>query len=251
MKILFTICGRAGSKGIKNKNIRSFLGRPLALYTLSTIDLFLKKSPEIKYDIILNTDSMELKDIFDRNPLRQVKFIERKAKLAGDRISKMEVIKDSLICMEKKGNRYDIVIDLDITSPLRTENDLREIFNKQISNNYDVVFSVTESRRNPYFNMVKKDENGFYDRVIESKFIARQQAPEIFDMNASIYAYSINFLKNNTNIFDGNCGVVKMMDTGILDLDHERDFELMEVIAKHLLKTHEGFKQVYTNIGES
>ena len=43
MKILFTICGRVGSKGIKNKNIKSFVGKQLPLYTLSAIDLFLKK----------------------------------------------------------------------------------------------------------------------------------------------------------------------------------------------------------------
>ena len=41
MNILFTICGRAGSKGIKNKNVREFLSKPLPLYTLSAIDLFL------------------------------------------------------------------------------------------------------------------------------------------------------------------------------------------------------------------
>ena len=44
MNLLFTICGRAGSKGIKNKNIKNFLDKPLALYSLSVIDLYLKEA---------------------------------------------------------------------------------------------------------------------------------------------------------------------------------------------------------------
>ena len=61
MNILFTICGRAGSKGIKNKNIRMFVGKPLPYYTVSAIDLFLKRTKiEADYDIVVNTDSTEL-----------------------------------------------------------------------------------------------------------------------------------------------------------------------------------------------
>ena len=64
MNLLFTICGRAGSKGIKNKNIKNFLDKPLALYSLSVIDLYLKKS-NYQADIVLNTDSKDLMDIFE------------------------------------------------------------------------------------------------------------------------------------------------------------------------------------------
>lgn len=39
-----------------------------------------------------------------------------------------------------------------------------------------------------------------------------------------------------------------MCDTGILDIDHEKDFELMEVVAGHLFKKYAGFKEVYDNV---
>ena len=55
MKILFTICGRAGSKGIHNKNIKTFCEFPLPLYSLSALDLYLTKHPECDADIALNT----------------------------------------------------------------------------------------------------------------------------------------------------------------------------------------------------
>lgn len=81
MNLLFTICGRAGSKGIKNKNIKNFLEKPLPLYTLSVIDLYLKKS-DFSADIVINTDSDDLIDIFKKNSLRQVDVIERDPELS-------------------------------------------------------------------------------------------------------------------------------------------------------------------------
>lgn len=248
MNLLFTICGRAGSKGIKNKNSSNFLDKPLALYTLSVIDLYLKNS-NYSADIVLNTDSQDLIDIFDNNSLRFVDVIKRTPELSGDYVAKIDVIKNCLMEMENRNKKvYDLIIDLDITSPLRTLNDLTNMIDKKIDSDYDLIFSVTQSRRNPYFNMVKKTENGF-ERVISSNFNTRQEAPEIFDMNASIYVYSREFLQKNIGLFDGKCGAYKMFDTGILDLDHENDMVLMEVIATYLFETNTEFKQVYDNIG--
>ena len=247
MNLLFTICGRAGSKGIKNKNIKNFLDKPLALYSLSVIDLYLKNS-NYSADIVLNTDSEDLIDIFENNSLREVYVIRRKSELSGDNVAKIDVINNCLVEMEKKNNKeYDLIIDLDITSPLRTVRDLNNIIEKKINSDYDLVFSVTDSRRNPYFNMVKKTEEG-YNRVISSNFNTRQEAPEIYDMNASIYVYSREFLKRNIGLFDGKCGIYKMFDTGILDLDHENDLMLMEVIANYLFDNNEEFKEIYKNI---
>lgn len=247
MNLLFTICGRAGSKGIKNKNIKNFLNKPLALYSLSVIDLYLKNS-DYQADIVLNTDSEELINIFDNNPLRDVRVIKRNLELSGDDVAKIDVIKNCLVEMENRNNKkYEYIIDLDITSPLRTVNDLKTMIDKKINSSSDLIFSVTDSRRNPYFNMVKKTEKG-YQRVISSTFNTRQEAPEIFDMNASIYVYSREFLYKNIGLFDGECDAYKMFDTGILDLDHEQDIILMEVIAEYLFENNDEFKEVYNNI---
>ena len=66
MNILFTICGRAGSKGIKNKNIRDFAGKPLPYYTISAIDLFLKRTAlDVQSDIVINSDSPDLLNMME------------------------------------------------------------------------------------------------------------------------------------------------------------------------------------------
>ena len=247
MKILFTICGRAGSKGIKNKNIRDFLGKPLPYYTLSAIDLYKKMNLKDDIDVVVNSDSPELLKIMSENPFFSVYTIERCAELGGDTVPKISVILDCLKFMQdKSGSSYDMVVDLDITSPLRTKMDIDNLIKKQKECNADVTFSVTDARRNPYFNMVMKTKKG-YTKVLKSDFTTRQQAPEIFDMNASMYAYHPQYLYEKKGVLDGYCECIHMYDTAILDLDHENDFELMEVIAAYLFETKELFREVSEN----
>ena len=252
MNLLFTICGRAGSKGVKNKNIKDFCGYPLVYYTLSAIDLFIKEN-QLKYekiDIALNTDSVELVDLVDKSNIEYT-YIERKQELATDTSSKVDVIKDTLKeCEKKSGIYYDFVVDLDITSPLRTVKDIESLIHKiQENKETEVAFSVTTSRRNPYFNMVIKDETGVR-KVMEANYTARQQAPTVYDMNASMYVYKRAFLYDDSrkSLFDAKIAMIEMMDTAVLDIDHSEDFELMQVIAPYFYSKYPEFNQIREHI---
>jgi CMP-N,N'-diacetyllegionaminic acid synthase len=251
MNILFTICGRAGSKGIKGKNVRDFVGKPLVLYTLSVIDLYIQSQSEDNCDVSLNTDSKKLQAIICNSAFYKslrVSMVERKDDLAGDRVSKMAVILDTLEQMEmKKGKKYDMVVDLDITSPFRRVRDVEDLITKKKTSDCDVVFSVTNSRRNPYFNMVRKTQSG-YTQVINSDFVSRQEAPVIYDLNASLYAYSPDFLRNSNHVLEGHSDIIVMYDTGVLDLDRPEDFELMEVIGRWLFENKVEFKAIREHI---
>lgn len=248
MNILFTICGRAGSKGIKNKNLKEFLGYPLPFYTVSAIDLYRKRNPNVNCDIVLNTDSCELAEMFKEKINFEIDIIRRESSLGLDNTPKISVILNCLDVMKKrKSISYDMVVDLDITSPLRTVEDVNKLIQRKINSDADIIFSVTDSRRNPYFNMVKKTKDG-YERVISSTYNSRQEAPDIFDMNASLYAYSPKFLESEKGIFEGKCDIIKMLDTAVLDLDHENDFELMQVIAGYLFNKQSDFKVIRDNI---
>ena len=250
MRLLFTVCGRAGSKGIKNKNIRDFLEIPLPYYTLSVIDMYRDKYPETELEIVLNTDSQELIDLVQKSPFQKVEVINRDSSLAGDKVGKVAVVLDCLEKMEKRKQKsYDMVIDLDLTSPLRTLADLEHLIATMCRETCDVVTSVTQARRNPYFNQLKKTDLGS-KKVIESDFTARQQAPQIYDMNASLYAYSPEFLRSGKGVLEGNVQVIEMYDTAVLDLDHENDFELMEVIAKYLFGEKPEFLAVREHVVE-
>ena len=249
MNILFTLCGRAGSKGVKGKNARDFLDVPLVWYSMANIALYIEKygnGDNIK--VVLNTDSESLKDLVRHVNEIPVTIIHREESLAGDRVPKVAVILDSLNKAEDVfAQNFDMVVDLDITSPLRTVQDIKNaIDRKKQRNDVDVVYSVAPSRRNPYFNMVK-EENGFFCKAIPSNFTTRQDAPVFYDMNASIYAYSPDALRNkeHSTFFNSGCDAVVMKDTGILDIDSEEDYELMQVIAKYLYSSESEFKSVF------
>ena len=249
MNILFTLCGRAGSKGVRGKNARDFLDVPLVWYSMANIALYMEKyAGEDDIKIVLNTDSEPLKDLVRRVKDVPVTIIHREESLAGDKVPKVAVILDSLKKAEDAlAQKFDMVVDLDITSPLRTVQDEKNaIDRKKQRNDVDVVYSVAPSRRNPYFNMVK-EENGFFCKAIPSNFTTRQEAPVFYDMNASIYAYSPDALRNkeHSTFFNSRCDAVVMADTGILDIDSEEDYELMQVIAKYLFENNEAFKKSF------
>jgi CMP-N,N'-diacetyllegionaminic acid synthase len=248
MNILFTICGRAGSKGLKNKNLLNLMNYPLVYYSLSVIDLYMKKNSDIGIDIALNSDSDELHAQCNEINM-SINHIIRPEDLSGDITPKILVVRHSLNYMEVlKETKYDAVIDLDITSPIRRITDLENIIVKFSEFDSDVVFSVTKSRRNPYFNMVRKNEFNYYERVISSDYNTRQQSPSIFDMNASIYAYKPHFLRKAKGIFEGKCQISEMEDTAVLDIDSLEDLVLLDVIAGHLAITDSDWIKVIENI---
>lgn len=245
-RVLLTICGRAGSKGFKNKNLKTFDGHPLSHYSLAAAELFCREKPELSVDVCLNTDSEPLRDvILAKYP--EVTALPRPAELCGDVVPKMEVYQHSLREMERRtGARYDALIDLDITSPLRRMGDVAGAYAvKEQRPDLDLVFSVTPSRRTPYMNMARL-AGDHVERVIEHHNTARQQTPPVFDINASIYVFERDFLAQNTTgfLWDGKCGIYQMFDTGVIDIDSEEDYRLMEAIAHYLYQSDPAFAGV-------
>ena len=245
--VLITICGRAGSKGFRNKNLKTFNGLPLSHYSLAAAELFRADRPDLDVDVCLNTDSdLLIETVTSKYP--EVNVVERPEELCGDVVPKMRVFQHSLRTMEQRtGKQYDTLIDLDITSPLRRVGDIAgALAVKCADETLDLVFSVCPARRSPYFNMAALDENGYAKRVIDHHFTARQQTPPLFDINASIYVFGRPFLLESETgfLWDGRCGIYEMFDTGILDIDSEEDYLLMEAIAHHLYETNPAFGDV-------
>ena len=91
-----------------------------------------------------------------------------------------------------------------------------------------------------------KYENGIYSKVLHSNFISRQQAPQMYDMNASIYVYKRDFLidPNTMSAIQGKNGIIEMFDTGIVDIDDAKDFDLMEIIAIYMRDHYEDYKNI-------
>lgn len=249
--VLITICGRAGSKGCKNKNIKDFLGKPLVYYTLSAAFLFIDQVKDIAtVDVCLNTDSEDLKEIvLSKYP--EVHYIAREKSLGEDSVPKAAVWHNSVDIMSERLNRtYDYIIDLDITSPLRRSNDIYNAFKKKLERvDADMVESVCHCRRNPYFNMYKEDGE-YVSTVIDAGLTTRQSAPNVYDENASIYVLDAKFFHDNDKnmLNEAKTVVYIMKDTAVLDIDSEEDFELMGVVAAYLYENDEQFKIIQQSI---
>ena len=155
MKRLCSICVRGGSKGVKNKNIRPLLGQPLLIYSLEQA----RRSRLFDY-IAVSSDSIQILDIAQQWGVDYV--IQRPPELATDQAAKLPAIQHCAKTVEKLSKTtFDVFVDLDATSPLRVEEDIKGAISllehQSTSSN---VITGTPARRSPYFNLVERHENG-------------------------------------------------------------------------------------------
>jgi CMP-N,N'-diacetyllegionaminic acid synthase len=230
MNILITICARGGSKGIPGKNIKMLNGKPLIYYTIQSAKKFQKL---FNVDICLSSDSEEIISISSKLGLI-TKYLRPK-NLAQDSTGKIPTIKHALLYYEKLNKKkYDFILDLDVTSPLRTIEDLLISF-KEFRENGEAynIFSVNKANRNPYFNVVEKNKNGFYSLVKKGSFLSRQSAPSVFDMNASFYFYKRIYFDKKINSSISSKSLVYVMPHICFDLDNPFDFDYMDYLLKN------------------
>ena len=230
MRILGTVCARGGSKGIKNKNIRLLCGKPLIAYSIEALKAFGKANR-----IVCSTDSNEIQKIAHEYGA-ETPFL-RPPELATDDAGKLDVLKHMLnFCENEENYKYDYIIDLDPTSPLRKVKDLNSAFEKFLNSKADVLVSVYPSHKNPYFNMVELDETNYAHLIRETgdNIVSRQQAPVVYSLNASIYIYTREYLNKTSRIFSGKVIIYEMPDITI-DIDRILDFEFIEYLIKNEL----------------
>lgn len=228
MSLLITICARGGSKGIPGKNIKLLNGIPLIAYTINIAKQF---AENYNGKIALSTDDIEIAETASKFGL--LTKYKRPEYLASDTAGKIDTIVDLLTYEEKKGNlEFDYVLDLDVTSPLRTYEDLQNAFSiLEQDENAMNLFSVNEAARNPYFNMVEKKENGYYHLVKTlGDVLTRQSAPKVYDLNASFYFYKKEFFNRNLKTVFTEHSLIYTMNHLCFDLDHKIDFEFLEYL---------------------
>lgn len=233
MNLLITICARGGSKGIPGKNIKIINGKPLIAYTINAARRF---AENYRADVGLSSDYESIKDVAASYGLK-TEYL-RPQSLATDKAGKIEVINDLVHFEEKRmSKKYDYVLDLDVTSPLRTQQDLELAFKQLIETPAALnIFSVSSAARNPYFNMIEYKDDGYVKLVKESEEImSRQVAPKVYDMNASFYFFRRKFFDEGYKSSVTNRSLAFKMDHLCFDLDEEHDFTIMELIMRNNL----------------
>tara|TARA_Y100000031_G_scaffold146356_1_gene180192 strand:+ start:222 stop:914 length:693 start_codon:yes stop_codon:yes gene_type:complete len=225
--ILCTICVRGGSKGVKNKNMKIINRKPLVFHTINHA-----KKSKLFEKIAVSSDNDKILNFAKKNNIKDI--IKRPLRLAKDSSPKIPVIRHCLIEMEKKyKKKFDIIIDLDATSPLRKISDIKKALNKMIINKSPNLFSVCISRRNPYFNAVEFRDNKIQPvKSLMKQINSRQAAPVVYDMNASIYIWRRNLLLKSNSVFHKKTSIYKMPEERSIDIDNNIDFEIVSFLLK-------------------
>nr|KXH77324.1 MAG: hypothetical protein AM324_12710 [Candidatus Thorarchaeota archaeon SMTZ1-83] len=226
MKILGTICARGGSKGVRNKNIRDLNGKPLIYYTIDVMKKWGKADR-----IICSTDSPEIARMADEYGA-ETPFM-RPPELATDTAPKIPVIQHALRFCEKEYDEiYDVVMDLDPTSPIRTTHDIDAVLDEFVRSKAKVLYSVTEAKKNPYFNMVELDAGGnaHLSKASAGEVFRRQDAPKVYSMNGSIYCYDRNYLIDAKSLHCDRERVYVMDEVSSVEIDREIDFKFIEFL---------------------
>lgn len=223
--ILCTICVRGGSKGVKNKNIKKIKGKPLLHYSLNQA-----RKSKLFNNIVISSDSEKILEYSKKE--KNIDLIKRPKSLAKDYSPKIPVIRHCLIEMEKRHKKkYDLIFDLDVTSPLRKIYDLKKALNKMITNKSDNLFSVCLSKRNPYFNAVEFKKNKIKPiKNLMKQITSRQNAPLVYDMNASIYIWKRKTLLNSNTVFQKRTSIYIMPEERSIDIDTPLDFKIVEFL---------------------
>jgi CMP-N-acetylneuraminic acid synthetase len=224
------IFARGGSKGLPDKNIKILAGKPLIAWSIEHA----RAVPRIGR-IIVSTDSDEIAKVA-MSYGAEVPFI-RPAELAKDDSPEWLAWQHALEFLQKdEGSLPHALVSLPTTSPLRTPADIEECLDAFEKYLPDMVITVTEAKRSPYFNMVTVDNVGITKLVMEQKtrVSRRQDAPLVYDITTLVYVARSEFVLIKNGLFEGNVISVKIPIERGLDIDTLLDFQIAEYLMKKM-----------------
>lgn len=227
MKGVALICARGGSKGVPGKNIRELAGKPLISWAIEQACAVSRIER-----VMVSTDSPQIAEVA-RAAGAEVPFL-RPAELAQDNSPEWLVWRHALEYLRTTTGSYpDALMVVPTTAPLRHVADLERCLDEYEKGTADVVITVTDSHRSPYFNMVKKNADGSVELVIPGagSVFRRQDAPMVYDMTTVGYVVRPEFVMREDGIFSGIVRQVHVPLERALDIDTPLDFRIAEAIV--------------------
>ena len=227
MRRLAVICARGGSKGVPHKNTRLLGGIPMIAHTINQA-----KESGIFSEIAVSSDSDDILGVAHEFGIRHL--ISRPAELASDTAPKIPAIRHCCVAVEQVSEKFDYVADLDCTVPYRLLSDITGAFALIESRNVSSLISGTVARKIPYFNLVELTAEGFVriSKSAQPPLVRRQDAPDCFDMNASIHIWQRSILFSSDDRLHPDTILFEMPFERSIDIDTELEFELNEFLMK-------------------
>jgi len=218
---LAIIPARGGSKRLPRKNILNLCGKPLISYS---IEAGLKSKYIDK--VVVNSDDNEILETAQKFG---AKTIKRPHNLANDTSTTFDALKHTIDNLEK----YDYVVLLQATSPLRTAKHINEAIELLEEKNANAVVSVCQMEHSPLWsNILPKDGNMkdfLKDEILNKR---SQDLEQYYRLNGAIYICKTDeFLENKGFFLKENIFAYIMDRKSSVDIDEEIDFKLVEVLV--------------------
>ena len=230
MKVSSIILARGGSKGIPNKNIRDFCGKPLISWTIEQcIDSGISKD-----DIFVSSDSHEILDIGHQYG---VGSILRTPDVSDDNATSELSWIYSIDYLKKKGLTYDWIFAPQVTSPMRESTDIKNGLLMAKSGVWDSLFAATETDQCSLWKRKKNEyPYGLESIGYDYKNRKRRQDNDIqYIENGSFYLFKPGLIKKYNNRMYGKIGIVPMDRWKSFEIDSIDDFKLCSLVMKEYM----------------
>jgi CMP-N-acetylneuraminic acid synthetase len=227
MKVVAFIFARGGSKGLPGKNVRLLCGKPMIAWAIQHAKL-VKRIERV----IVSTDSEEIAAVA-RQYGAETPFM-RPADLAHDHSPEWMAWRHALNYLQCEGGLPDVMVSVPVTAPLRAPGDIERCLDEFALGGADIVVTVSEAHRSPYFNMVKRNADSTVSLVIpqDESLSRRQDAPAVYDMATVAYVANPQFVLTRNSLFEGRVRAVAVPVERAIDIDTLLDFQIAECLMK-------------------
>tara|TARA_B100000073_G_scaffold118752_1_gene96122 strand:- start:3879 stop:4595 length:717 start_codon:yes stop_codon:yes gene_type:complete len=217
------IFARGGSKGLHRKNLLPLAGKPLIVHSIDTAF-----SLPCVNKVVVSTDDSEIAEVALKAGA-DIPFI-RPTELAQDTSPEWLSWQHAISHYFSIGYQFRTFLSIPTTSPLRTSNDVNCCLKLLESSTADIVITVKDAERSPYFNMVKSTERNEVELLLDARFHRRQDSPQIYDITTVAYAARPEFILKASRIFDGSVKAVLIPRHRALDIDTPYDMSIADAL---------------------
>lgn len=225
-KILGLIPARGGSKGLPKKNILPLAGKPLIAWTIEQI-----KRSKYTDSFIVSTDDEEIASV-SRKYGCEVPFI-RPHEIATDSAKGIEVVFHALNWFESREQKFDILILLQPTSPLRKIEDIDNSIEMLFEKNAKAIVSVCKTEHHPLWSSILPPDGSMKDFLNQNiKNKNRQELPKYYRLNGAIYLSYCDYLKKSKSFLGEQTFAYIMPQERSIDIDSSLDFKFAEFLLQ-------------------
>lgn len=229
---LAIIPARGGSKRLPRKNVLNFKGKPLIAWSIEA-----GLNSQYIDKVVITSDDNEIIDISQKFGAETIK---RPDEFASDTATTYDAIKHTIDNLEK----YDYVVLLQPTSPLRNENHINEAIELLEVKNADAVVSVCEMDHSPLWSNILP-EDGNMNKFLRDEALNKrsQDLDKYYRLNGAIYICETDRLLENRGFFLKDNIFAYVMDRkSSIDIDEEIDFKMANLLMKTTNKNDGVFK---------